>query len=112
MPSPMNGGRQYYCRGCNSEKSREMYARKERLVFDYYGRICACCGETERLFLSIDHKKNDGHEERWPSGGRVTGKLLYQKIVAKNYPDTYQVLCMNCNWGKRMNNGVCPHLKQ
>jgi hypothetical protein len=26
-----------------------------------------------------------------------------------NYPEGFQILCMNCQFGKRMNNGVCPH---
>jgi hypothetical protein len=29
--------------------------------------------------------------------------------VRNGFPPGYQVLCMNCNHGKRMNNGVCPH---
>jgi hypothetical protein len=30
-------------------------------------------------------------------------------IIKTGFPDGYQVLCMNCNWGKRMNKGICPH---
>ena len=29
-------------------------------VFDHYGWVCACCGEAEPLFLTIDHVNNDG----------------------------------------------------
>jgi hypothetical protein len=25
------------------------------------------------------------------------------------YPEGFQVLCMNCNWGRYRNGGVCPH---
>lgn len=86
------------------------YYNKHKLdVFEHYGRVCSCCGESEYDFLSIDHINNDGHLEKWPSGRIISGKQLYQKIVKAGFPDTYQVLCMNCNFGKRMNNGICPH---
>lgn len=31
-------------------------------------------------------------------------------IKMLNYPEGYQVLCYNCNCGKSINNGICPHL--
>jgi hypothetical protein len=32
-------------------------------------------------------------------------------IIKNNYPDDFQILCANCNWGKQLNGGVCPHQK-
>lgn len=40
--------------------------------------------------------------------GSGTGSTLYYYILRNNFPDIYQVLCFNCNWGKRLC-GVCPH---
>ena len=74
----------------------------------YGGYKCACCGETEPRFLSLDHVNNDGNKHRKAIGG---GSLIYRWLKVNGYPDTFQVLCMNCNFGKRMNNGVCPHVE-
>lgn len=92
-------------------------ARAKDEVFRYYGGwVCACCGETERLFLHLDHINNDGntfrkmvakkHYEKGGGGGSAT----YRWLRSHGFPQGYQVLCANCNMGKQMNNGVCPHV--
>ena len=78
-------------------------------MFMYYGAICACCGEDEWDFLTLDHIDEDAERERYPGGGRITGKDFYQLVINKGYPAGLQLLCRNCNWGKHVNNGVCPH---
>lgn len=72
-------------------------------VIDMYGARCACCGETERMFLSLDHVNNNGWEERRGHSNMVGYKR------AKQYPNEYQVLCHNCNHGRYLNGGICPH---
>ena len=85
-------------------KSRSWYARTRSRVISELGGACACCGESEKLFLEVDHIHNDGYAER-------KGNLLYRRVLAAGCPrDRYQVLCSNCNQGKRRNAGVCPHL--
>ena len=81
----------------------------KKTVFDYYGNKCACCGEDEFLFLTIDHINNDGLQDVQPSGRRRGGKDLYAYIAIREFPDGYQLLCRNCNWGKHANGGICPH---
>lgn len=88
---------------------RDYRAKCKRLVFEHYGALCNCCGESNYLFLSIDHINNDGSKDLAVGGYRLGGGPLYMKIIARDFPDTFQVLCMNCNFGKRMNKGVCPH---
>ena len=75
-------------------------------VLDAYDGKCACCGERERRFLTIDHVNNDGKEMRKVHG--VTHRL-YVWLIKNGFPDGFQVLCMNCNFGKALNNGICPH---
>ena len=97
----------------NPEKARAhgkkwgkyMRDKQRSQVYDHYGRQCVCCGETNEIFLTLDHINNDGHIERkmHSQGG------LYSRIIQEGYPDRFQVLCWNCQWGKRKNNGVCPH---
>lgn len=99
----------HMCKTCQNIKAKAYYDKYRNLVFTYYGEYCSCCAEDESLFLSIDHVNNDGHLDLNSNGKTLTGRHLYPKIVKLGYPDKYQVLCMNCNFGKRMNNGICPH---
>ena len=74
-----------------------------------YGGACACCGETEPLFLELDHVRNNGAEDRIVNGG---GAKLLGRLMKAHWPkEDYQLLCSNCNQGKRRNGGVCPHKK-
>ena len=84
---------------------------KDAVCAAYGGYECACCGETEKLFLTIDHINNDGAEHRRKITGKrhSAGYHTYIWIVKNGFPEGFQVLCMNCNHGKRMNNGICPH---
>ncbi len=70
-----------------------------------YGGQCRCCGEKTRAFLSLDHVKNDGYEHR----KLVPPRRLTYWLKINGYPSVIQLLCHNCNWGKRMNGGFCPH---
>ena len=88
------------------EKNREEDMNFRLHIIEYYGNVCSCCGEDMIEFLSIDHKNNDGAEQRKTHG---VGIVFYKWIIANDYPDDLQILCRNCNWGKRVNNGVCPH---
>lgn len=91
------------------EYRREWRERVKSLVFEFYGDKCECCGEAERAFLTIDHIDEGVSRKRYPGGGRVTGKDFYAQIVAEDFPGDLQLLCRNCNWGKHVNDGVCPH---
>lgn len=113
-----------YCKLCRAEYANERNARRspeERSrrekkwgdalrdqVFRAYGDCCACCGETERVFLTLDHIFNDGHMER--GKGRGGGRATYHLVRRLGFPkDRYQLLCRNCNWAKHAN-GFCPHM--
>lgn len=78
----------------------------KRVVYTHYGNRCACCNETELNFLTIDHVNNDGYLKRKQEG---VGASLYRKIKNSCFPLSFQLLCMNCNFGKARNKGVCPH---
>lgn len=93
-------------------KDRAKELARERLivlrdkVFSHYGKTCACCGELNPLFLSIDHINNDGAEMRMVHG---VGVRLYRWLIKNGFPPGFQVLCLNCNIGKARNGGICPH---
>lgn len=76
-------------------------------VLAAYGDKCVCCGETESDFLQLDHVKDDGAEHR-----KLLKKVGYSLVawaIRFNYPDSLQLLCANCNHGKRVLSGICPH---
>ncbi len=83
---------------------------KELVLAAYGGSQCACCGETQLLFLTIDHLADNGAQERKDIGIRG-GTAFYRFLRKADYPPGYQVLCFNCNAGKHMNAGICPHNK-
>lgn len=91
------------------EKGRNLTRQLKDRVFNAYGGYrCTCCGETERAFLVLDHVNNDGAKDRrGPDGHRLPPP--YKKIIQAGFPAGYQVLCCNCNWGKYINRGTCPH---
>jgi len=98
----------------NKEKIREWWRNIRLEVLSHYSDKsqdfprCTCCGETEFNFLSIDHIHGGGNQHRKQIKVQ-SGYKFYYWLKKNNFPDGYQVLCMNCNWGKRMNNRICPH---
>ena len=98
-------------RPAENAKMVEVRKRVKDAVFAAYGGyICACCGETEKAFLTLDHVNNDGSKHRREVIGKRYGAgfQTYSLLAKTGFPSGFQVLCMNCNWGKRLN-GVCPH---
>lgn len=89
------------------QRERDRYANWRMQVLDAYGSRCACCGETEPLFLEIDHIENDGFRHREKIGR--SGKAILKWLVDHKFPKGFQVLCANCNQGKKRNSGICPH---
>ncbi len=99
---------------CAKEKisTNAKRARIKEAVFAAYGGYkCVCCGEVEKAFLTIDHINNDGANHRRSLTGKrhSAGYHTYIWLVKNRFPEGFQVLCMNCNHGKRMNKGICPH---
>lgn len=86
--------------------SKQARRRLRQLVLDHYGRACTCCGESEELFLEIDHIENDGAAHRKEIG--VSGQF-YGWLRRNKFPPGYTTLCANCNHGKQRNGGICPH---
>lgn len=80
--------------------------RIKQEVVKHYGGECACCGQSELTFLTIDHVNNDGARHRQEIGG---AHELRAWLKANRYPEGFQVLCFNCNDGRHFNGGTCPH---
>lgn len=98
----------------NPEKYKQSRRDQKRLLkietLKHYGGVCVCCGESNLLFLTIDHINGNGGQHRRQLGmGNGGGHVFYQWLKNNHFPNGYQVLCFNCNCGRAINNGVCPH---
>jgi hypothetical protein len=106
------------CRGCRAIRS-DASRQQKRAVIEHYGGRCACPGcptpDVEDAFLTMDHMNNDGNRHRLYTRAMSGTRRIYDWITRQVkrtgvWPSGFQVLCGNCNCGKRMNGGVCPHV--
>lgn len=86
-------------------KTRERNKCMREEVLAAYGNRCACCGETEPHFLSLDHVNGGGNAHRREVG---MSQSIYRWAKKNDYPLTLQILCFNCNLAKGFY-GICPH---
>lgn len=98
------------CYHHKQKETKEREAKQKRHVMEVYGGIhgvrCACpgCDVADLRFLTIDHINGGGNKHAKEHGGH-----LYRWLEKNNYPNGFQVLCFNCNMGRAINGGVCPH---
>jgi hypothetical protein len=88
-------------------------AKVKKKLLDMYGWECACCGEDNPHFLCLDHIDETGAQHRAEimgprNQGSKGGWPYWSKIIRLPFNDNLQILCYNCNNGKRYF-GVCPH---
>jgi hypothetical protein len=95
-----------YCNNCKIKNKLRMDKLKDETFVAYGGYVCACCGETNKVFLTIDHINNDGYKSRKEGKRTRDLRLLLKK---QGYPPGFRVLCFNCNSGRHINGGTCPH---
>lgn len=92
----------------NRKRNKEYGKKIKKMIIDVYGGVCSCCGEKDGRFLSIDHINNNGAKFR-KENKRVAGRGFYLWIIKNKYPKDLQLLCFNCNLGRQINGGLCPH---
>lgn len=93
------------CSICQA-RARKVHARLKNLMLEHYGKVCACCGESDPRFLTIDHIEGRSIEEL---KGKSSGYHLYSRLKREGFPGGFQTLCFNCNHGRWINGGICPH---
>jgi hypothetical protein len=101
-------------REANKEKSNLCKARcriKRRLeMIKAYGGKCACCSEDTPQFLTLDHKNGGGNKDR---NGRKSNHYIITRLRKEGWPGgNHQLLCWNCNSGRAINGGICPHREE
>jgi hypothetical protein len=73
-----------------------------------YGGKCSCCGETELVFLTLEHINGDGayHRELLRTLG---GYKVWADLRRRGWPkDGFTILCWNCHMAT-CHGRPCPH---
>ena len=89
-----------------SGRSKILQQERKRKIIEYYSKgknCCNCCGESIMDFLALDHIEGGGGKHR-----NEVKSNFYQWIIKNDFPVGFQILCHNCNMGKR-DKGICPH---
>ena len=85
----------------------------KEIVFNFYGKTCACCGEPERGFLTLDHINNDGKQDALSRTRNTSWYLKLARLIRQGHPqEGLRTMCYNCNCGRSRNGGICPHEEQ
>ena len=93
------------------------YTKKLKLeALRAYGGLhpcCSCCGEDRMPFLTLDHLDDSGWEQRRDANVK-SGWPFYQHLRNLGWPKEppLAVVCYNCNCGRWVNGGTCPHKEE
>lgn len=87
----------------NSSKTLRKYREQ---IIEHYGSKCSCCGNSNLAALAIDHVYGGGCKHR------KQGLAIVTQIVRSGFPNSYRLLCHNCNHSARMGGGVCLHKRK
>lgn len=98
-------GKKYYMEHRDSMLRKQIKRNKERRlemkidILSYYSPEIKCvkCGFDDIRALTIDHIHGGGRQHREKVG---RGYSFYLWLKKNNYPEGYQVLCMNCQFIK------------
>jgi len=87
-------------------RSRDSRRRLRLQVLQHYSPLLRChrCDFSDLRALTIDHVEGHGAAHR-RTLGRSAQTAFYTWLRSQGYPSGYQVLCMNCQFIKRVENG-------
>lgn len=105
-PDNFYNSRGTWCKPCFSLWHKEYHRKAKEEVVGWYGGKCSCCGEDNISFLTIDHVGSDGGKHRKSIGDQS----MVQWVHKNGKKDYLQILCFNCNLGRSIDGGVCPHV--
>lgn len=98
-----------WCKSCHCSnvagRRKEAYYKAKRKAFDHYGWACVCCGDSNEVFLTLDHIGGGGTQHRQ----MARASNAYEWVVKNGFPEGFRVLCHNCNWAMHVLKGHCPH---
>ena len=96
---------------------RGKYRRYEmsirRKLLSVLGTCCACCGEDEPAFLTLDHVGGGGeaHRRRVSPKSHNVRHVYMEALSDPLKHEKYRILCWNCNCSTS-GGRKCPHEQQ
>ena len=88
------------------DKVKKRWEERKAEAIKQMGGKCLCCGESNPIFLCLDHIKGNGRRDYQKAGGPHG---VWKRAIAEGLPpDKYRLLCWNCNAALGMY-GYCPH---
>lgn len=89
---------------------RRWTAEKRAAALEALGGKCVRCGFSDARALQFDHVNGDGFRDYKKVNGRRVRRhrslgTVYKQIAENAEPGRYQLLCANCNWIKRDEEG-------
>ena len=88
-----------------AERMREWNAKWKADAHAILGGICKRCGFADSRALQIDHVHGDGFTEKKERRRLGSMGAYHKRVVDAASSGRYQLLCANCNWIKRAENG-------
>jgi hypothetical protein len=82
-------------------RCRQTTERAKLATFAHLGGVCCRCGFADPRALQIDHVAGDGQGDRRLKRSRIA----WYRAVREDAAGRFQLLCANCNWIKRWENG-------
>lgn len=104
-----------YCRMGNRERGRKfrrthpdysirLYTDRKQQLMEIIGHVCVRCGFSDPRALQIDHINGGGAREI-KSVGYLRHIIKLLELDHDEVKKRVQILCANCNWIKRHENG-------
>ena len=91
------------------QKKKDRWAVRLEVVSHYSPDMCCVkCGFNDIRALSVDHINSDGSKHRKED---KSARFIYKWLKKHDYPEGFQILCMNCNFIKRYENNEMPHAR-
>ena len=88
--------------------NRRVYHKLRQELLAAYGNKCNKCGFADPRALQLDHVAGGGNKHLMAARA---AHQMYRQIRQQGFPPDYQILCANCNWIKRHENGEGPGTK-
>jgi hypothetical protein len=88
-----------------TRKSKQFQHMKNKIIilqiYSNGNMVCKNCGFDDIDALTIDHINNNGNKHRKEIRSKNANKDFYDWLIRNDFPEGFQVLCMNCNFIKR-----------
>ncbi len=80
-------------------------------VYERPVRVATCHPDQRHFAKDMCRNLNgDGKAHRLQFGERGNSDGVVRDLKRRGWPkDGYTILCFNCNMGKAVNGGICPH---